>query len=275
MTGQTSFLVSIIISTFNNEATVGTCLASLSKQTYSNFEIIVVDEYSKDKTVDIARQYGAKVYQKSGERSNCRNFGILNARGNYILVLDSDMELEPEVLEECVTLVQSGARAIAIKEISKGEGYWSKVRSLERSCYPGDDVVEAARFFEKDLITKIGGYDPKIVGAEDWDVHQKIINLGIKPFRTKSQITHHEGRLTFWRLVKKKAYYGAAFNEFRKRYPKIFKKAIIRRSLLRNLLKLMRRPVLGGGIFILKFCEGLALFWGMGMAYRGEKSTHY
>ncbi len=268
-------MVSVILSTFNNEATIGICLASIAKQAYSNFEIIVVDEYSQDKTVEIARQYGARVYQHRGERCNCRNFGIENSRGDYILLLDSDMELESGVLEECIKLAQNEAQAIAIKEISQGEGFWAGVRALERSCYPGDDVIEAARFFEKKLILEIGGYDPTIVGAEDWDVHQKIIKLGIIPARTKNQIIHHEGKLTFWRLVRKKAYYGAAFNEFRRRYPHIFNKAIIRTSLFKNWHRLAKQPIHAMGIFLLKFCEGLALFWGMKVASQGKRFAHY
>lgn len=268
-------LVSVILSTFNNEATIGSCLASLRRQDYLNFEMIVADEYSKDRTVEIARQYGAKVYQLRGERSVCRNFGIKNAQGEYVVVLDSDMELTPKVLEECVDLAQRGARAIAIREVSEGQGFWSQVRALERSCYPGDDTIEAARFFEKSLITQIGGYDPAIVGAEDWDVHQKIIKLGIKPYRTKNRIIHHEGRLTFWRLVKKKAYYGSAFNEFSKRYPRVFGKAILRTSLFKNWHILIKQPIYAMGVFVLKFCEGLALFWSMKVSSLGKTTTHY
>ena len=268
-------LISVVISTFDNEATIGACLSSLSKQSYSRFEIIVVDEYSKDRTVDIARQYGAIVYRRRGERSNCRNFGIQNAQGNYIMVLDSDMELETGVLEECVELSKIVAQAIAIKEISKGKGFWLRVRALERSCYPGDDIVEASRFFEKNLINEIGGYDPAIVGAEDWDVHQKIIKLGIKPFRTKHHIIHHEGELTFCRLVRKKAYYGAAFNEFRHRYPRVFRKAIMRTSLFKNWRRLIKEPIYALGVFVLKFCEGLALFWGMRATSQGKRIRHY
>ena len=139
------------------------------------------------------------MYQLRGERSICRNFGIEKAKGKYVLILDSDMELEKNVLSECVRLVQEGARAVAITEISKGIGFWARVRALERSCYLGDNVIEAARFFEKELIQSIGGYDPSIVGAEDWDVHQKILALGVNPLRTKNNIIHHEGKLTFWR----------------------------------------------------------------------------
>ncbi len=275
MANQAKPLVSIILSTFNNEATIGTGLSSLNNQIYSNFEIIVVDEYSQDKTFDIAKQYDAKVYQMEGERSNCRNFGIKKAQGGYVLVLDSDMTLEPSVLEECVDLAQKGARAIVIREISEGEGFWSQVRALERSFYAGDVNLEAARFFEKKLILEIGGYDPRIVGAEDWDVQQKIINSGISPERTKSYIIHHEGRLKFWRLIKKKVYYGAAFNEFSTRYPKVFMKTIFRTALFKSWRSLIRYPIRAIGVFCLKFCEGLALFWGMKLSSRGKRAAHY
>ncbi len=268
-------LVSVIFSTFNNESTIGASLASLRNQTYSHVEIIVVDEWSKDRTAEIASQYGARVYHFGPERSNCRNLGIKNAQGEYVVILDSDMELEPNVLEECVNLAQKGERAIAITEISQGQGFWSRVRALERSFYAGDDILEAARFFERKFILGIGGYDPEIVGAEDWDLHQRIMKLGIKPPRTLNHIIHHEGRLTFWRLVRKKAYYGAAFNEFRRRYPAVFNRAVFRTPLLKNWSSLVRHPLNAVGIFSLKFCEGLSLLWGMHLAARGKRANHY
>lgn len=268
-------LVSIILSTFNNQATIGVCIKSLNDQIYPNREVIVVDEYSQDKTAEISRNLGAKVYLQRGERSICRNFGIEVSQGDYVVILDSDMELEPAVLAECVELAQKGARAIAITEISQGENFWSQVRALERSFYAGDDTLEAARFFEKKLILEIGGYDPAIVGAEDWDVHQKILKLGIHPPRTQNHIIHHEGKLSFWRLVKKKVYYGAAFKEFGSRYPKVFSRAVIRLPLFRNWRQLLKQPLHAIGIFALKFCEGIALLWGMRASSQGKRIAHY
>lgn len=249
--------VSIVLSSFNDASTIGRCLVSLKGQTYSNFEVIIVDEYSTDQTRDISRKYGARVYEHRGERSICRNFGIQHAKGHYVMVLDSDMELECNVLRECVGLAEKGARAIAIKEKSEGQGFWSEVRALERSCYYGDDTIEAARFFEKELITQLGGYDPGIVGAEDWDLHQKIIKKGIIPLRTTHSIIHREGKLSFWRLVRKKAYYGLAFNEFKRRYPDVFSKAVLRKSLLKNWKRLIRQPIHGAAFFFLRCVRAL------------------
>jgi glycosyltransferase involved in cell wall biosynthesis len=267
--------VSVVLSTFNNEKTIGTCLQSLKHQTMTAIETIIVDEFSTDKTASIASDFGAQVYQQRGERSICRNYGIQKSKGKYVLVLDSDMELEPGVIEECVQLCEKGAGAVVIQEVSQGEGFWAHVRALERSCYDNDDVVVAARFFDRGLIEEIGGYDPSIVGAEDWDVHQKIAAKGVHFQRTRTRIIHHEGRLSLSRLLRKKVYYGAAFNEFRRRYPEIFKKAFVRTSLLRNCHRFFKHPIHGIGVFFLKFCEGIALLWGMRIAASCKRANHY
>jgi len=61
-------LVSVIVPTKNSADTIETCLKSIKNQTYPDIEIIVVDNYSEDRTADIAREYG-KVLLKSSERS--------------------------------------------------------------------------------------------------------------------------------------------------------------------------------------------------------------
>ena len=62
-----SELVSIIIPTKNSENTIEVCLVSIKNQTYENIEIIIVDNYSSDKTIDIAQKYGIKLKNKKGE----------------------------------------------------------------------------------------------------------------------------------------------------------------------------------------------------------------
>lgn len=76
-------LVSVIVPTRNSEATVGRCLESIIKQNYSNVEIIVVDNYSDDRTRQIAEKYGAKIYLKGPERGAQVNFGVKKALGRY------------------------------------------------------------------------------------------------------------------------------------------------------------------------------------------------
>ncbi|MEM4731518.1 MAG: glycosyltransferase [Candidatus Aenigmatarchaeota archaeon] len=66
-------LVTIIVPTFNSEKTLQLCLESIRKQTYKNIEVIVVDNYSTDSTVSVAKKYDAKVIQVRGERARAKN----------------------------------------------------------------------------------------------------------------------------------------------------------------------------------------------------------
>lgn len=268
-------LVSIIISTYNNKSTIGLCIKSLKNQTYKNNEIIVVDEWSHDGTDEIAKKEGAQVFYHGKERSNNRNFGLKKAKGDYLFFLDSDMEISQTVIKECLDLIAKGFDAIVIPEESVGNGYWAAVRSFERKFILGDNNVEASRFFKKSVLDKIGGYDPDIVGAEDWDLQQRVIQAKFKIGRIKSFIIHHEGNLQLKRLLKKKAYYGKAFLEYKRRYPEAFRKSIIRKGIFFHLHDYIRRPVLGIGVIVLKFLEGMALFYGMFLASKGKSYKHY
>lgn len=274
-------LVSIVISTHNNQKTIGGCLDSIKRQTYPKIEVIVVDEWSSDKTAKIAKDYNAKVYLHGKERANNRNFGMEKAKGEYYCIIDSDMELTPKVIEKCTEFCKiKNFDAIVIPERSVGEGFWANVRAFERQFTTGekssrDNTIEAARFFKKEVYEKIGGYDPSIVGAEDWDLHQRVLKNQFKVGRINSYIIHHEGRLTLGRLLKKKIYYGKAFLIYSRRYPKAFQKSIIRTSLLKNWYKLLRQPALGLGVFVLKFLEGISLLFGMVLAKFGRRYEHY
>ena len=69
-------IVSVVIPTYNSEKTLEKCLKSIGKQTYGNIEIIAVDEFSEDETVEIAKSYGAKIIQDYGERTRAKNIGL-------------------------------------------------------------------------------------------------------------------------------------------------------------------------------------------------------
>lgn len=259
--------ISVIVPTYNSQETIETCLKSIKEQTYSPLEVIVVDEYSKDKTVEIACRYTeGKVYSYGPERSAKRNFGAKKAEGRCLFFVDSDMELTPNVVEECVNKVErSKAGAVIIPEISAGEGFWAKCRILERSCYIGDEVIEAARFFNREIFWKVGGYDEKMVGAEDWDLHQRVIDSGFEIARIESQIKHHEGRLQLRSLMKKKYSYSRAFRHYYQRHPHTAKKQFtpFRRAYFRNWKRFAKDPIHTLGFIILKSAEATAAISGI------------
>lgn len=97
-------LVSIIVPAYNVEKYLSRCLKSLIQQTYSNLEIIVVNDGSTDKTGDIAEKFRATdqrikvIHQKNGGLSNARNNGLKNVNGAYISFVDSDDYVEKDYI---------------------------------------------------------------------------------------------------------------------------------------------------------------------------------
>ena len=144
------------------------------------------------------------------ERSAQRNAGARNAAGAYLFFVDADMELESNVVQEAVEAAGSGAAAVVVPERSVGDGLWTAAKALERSCYEGDQTIEAARFFRRDAFERYDGYDETLTGPEDWDLPARMAKseaIG----RTKAGIVHHEGHLTLRGLAEKKFYYGRSF----------------------------------------------------------------
>ena len=97
--------ISIIIPTYNSEAYIGQALDSVLRQTYRNFEILLIDDASNDSTVEIARSYKdsrLKIISNKRNRgvSYSRNCGIKAAKGNWIALLDSDDWYAPQRLEK-------------------------------------------------------------------------------------------------------------------------------------------------------------------------------
>jgi glycosyltransferase involved in cell wall biosynthesis len=251
------FVVSIVVPTKNSEGTIDMCLRSIREQTYPNIEIIVVDNYSSDKTNEIARKHG-KVLLKGPERSSQRNFGAKSACGDYLFFVDSDMELTPKVVEDCVKAsICSHANAVIVPEFSVGEGFWTKCKALERSCYIGDDTVEAARFFGKDVFFGVGCYDEEITGQEDWDLHVRIRKGGFKIGRINSFIRHNEGRLSLRKAMIKKRYYGKTLKLYKRKHPKdtYAQLKIVRPAFIQNWRRLARDPLHALGMFFMKTCE--------------------
>ncbi|MGH9356058.1 MAG: glycosyltransferase family 2 protein, partial [Terriglobia bacterium] len=102
--------ISVVINTFNEEKNLPYALRSV--QTWAD-EIIVVDMHSEDRTVEIARQFGAKVYfhERMGFVEPARAFAIGQASGDWIMVLDAD-EIVPEPLSRKLIEIAHGDEGV-------------------------------------------------------------------------------------------------------------------------------------------------------------------
>lgn len=105
-------LISIIIPAYNVEKYISKCLESIINQTYSNIEIILVDDGSTDTTTKICDEYAKKdkriivIHKKNGGQSEARNYALKKAKGKYITFLDSDDYVSNDYIEYMYTILK-------------------------------------------------------------------------------------------------------------------------------------------------------------------------
>ncbi len=196
-------------------------MASVRRQTYHRVEVVVVDAYSSDGTVEVARRFGARVYRVRGERSAQKNFGARVARGDYVYFIDSDFVLHPRVVEECVGLVSRGFDAVVVVNYSwPRPSVVARARFFERLSYVGSGVYEAARFIRRDLFLLVGGFDESLYANEDYDLHARLIRAGARIARTKYSYEIHIGEPRSVReYIVKSLYYGRSLSRYFSKNP--------------------------------------------------------
>jgi glycosyltransferase involved in cell wall biosynthesis len=285
-------LVSITITTKNEEKNIQNCLESIKAQTYQNIEIIVVDNNSTDKTKEIAKKYTNNVFDKGPERSAQRNLGMINkSKGTYVMFVDADMIFSPTLIEECVNLMEKNDfTALHIPEIVLGSKFYSQVRRFERTFYNGT-VIDGARFFNRNAFTKVGGFDETMSGPEDWDIDKKIkqvgkiglllngnkyknwnlekliLEKGVNPKNYGAVIYHNEAEFDLKKYISKKGYYSTSFDTYIKKWGT--SDSDIKKQLgfsyrfvgvfVENgkWLKLLTHPFLTFGMYYLRFLVGI------------------
>jgi len=253
-------LVSVIVPTRNSASTMDTCLASIVAQSYKNIELIVVDNNSTDETKKIARGYTNLVFNKGPERNVQRAFAAGEARGKYVVFIDSDMELPPSLIEAALNKCEKDKfDAIILPEISVGEGFWANCRKLEKLCYLNDSYMELAnRFIKLDVYNAVGGYDcnKDWIGAEDFDIHERIKNSGYNIGRIDELIKHHE-IVPFGKMLQKYYVYSKCVPKHIRKHPKSGLKQfwIIRPAYIRNWHLFVKDPIHGVGLAFMKSAQ--------------------
>lgn len=182
-------LVSIILPIRKGEDIKG-CLERIELSTYEDYEIIVVDE--------------------GLERSKQRNIGIDRANGDYLLILDSDMWVTPELIEECVFLMV-GYDSVYIPERIMTKGLFGRVRNFERGFYNGT-AVDVVRFVKAKDCPR---FDESMSGPEDSDWDRRVKG---KRAISKNCFYHYDN-VTLKSYCKKKAYYTKSMGKYTLKNP--------------------------------------------------------
>jgi glycosyltransferase involved in cell wall biosynthesis len=215
--------VSVVVCAYNAERTIDSCLASLEHLNYPNYEVIVVNDGSKDRTLEIAQRYDyvRLISQENKGLSVARNVGIAAANGEIVAFTDSDCVADPDWLTYLVEkLTSSDLCAVGGPNLSPPED------SFVPSCVavsPGkpthvllsDEVAEhiagCNMAFHRQVLQEIGGFDPIFHAAGDdvdlcWRLQDKGYTIGFSP----AAIVWHFRRNTVAAYLKQQKGYGKA-----------------------------------------------------------------
>ena len=177
-------MISIIIPTYNEEKYLPKLLNCIKKQSYKNYEIIIADADSKDKTRQIAKKYGCKVV-KGGMPTIGRNNGAKIAKGNILLFLDADSLINDDFLENSLKYFKKGKLDAAGSYLHPASdklidkiflGTFNIWTYITQSFYP--NACGTGIFCKKWLHKKINGFDKTIKLSEDMDYAKRCGKIG-------------------------------------------------------------------------------------------------
>lgn len=176
-------MLSIIIPTLNEEKYLAKLLESIEKQEFKDYEIIVADAGSKDKTLEIAKKYGAKL-TKGGSPAKGRNKGVKLAKGDLLLFLDADVLLPDKIFKKVLKEFKKRKLKIATFFLLPSEN--KKTFKFLFTLFYNIPILLMEKILahasmglliEKKLFEKLGGFDEKIKLAEDHDLVRRAKKL--------------------------------------------------------------------------------------------------
>lgn len=188
-------MISVIVPLYNKGIKVCRTIDSVLKQEYQDFEVIVVDDGSKDDSASFVRHYtDSRVkyfYKQNGGVSSARNFGIKVSKGEWLLFLDADDEIVEGALEELFRLYRLSCDCKCFvgqtKWVQNGKekGACSKDNKMYCSKNPfflvwANKLYPATRnmMIHRSLIDEYGSFDERISFYEDWEFSLRMLRCG-------------------------------------------------------------------------------------------------
>ena len=174
-------LVSIVIPVHNGEKYIKESIDSCLNQTYNNIEIIVVDDKSEDRTLEILKEYGQKLtvipVEKQNGLGNVINIGIRKSRGKYIARMDADDIMYPTRIEKQVQYLESNTNCVAIggqidiidenSSITGHREYAIEDRDIKKNRFLFQPFAHPAVTLRKSTVEEIGLYPENMWKVED------------------------------------------------------------------------------------------------------------
>ncbi len=216
--------ISVVVPALNEEKYIGHMFDGLSRQIFKNFEVIVVDGNSTDKTRVIARKRHARVLvEKRKGMGLARNVGARVARGRIIVFLDADTKPSPTLLDAYHEGMEGGVVAAtgpilpledAKKTISLGYRFVSTlfVRltiNVGRPALVGSNFAVMKREFNR-----VHGFNKNFMTYEDWDLSARMGKLGSIRYIDDALVYTSVRRVQQWGIIGYVAFYAVNFLKY-------------------------------------------------------------
>jgi len=260
-------LVSVNIPTYNSERNLDECLRSVINQTYRNIEIILIDGYSRDRTLEIAKKYSAEVYfgKMLSER---RRIGVEKSLGKYIFLLDSDQVLESDAVRKCVEKCEKEEYDMVTlfeKSIVERNTFVERIIAYDKWLFHSQHDDHAIygtaipRFFRASVLKRID-WPRDLLTFDHTFLHYEAVKTGAKACFMDVHIYHHETS-SLAQVVKKFYSYGFYYIPALRKD----KKLVIFHSMPRRAYftrRALRDPLLFVGLFLLYLAKVIAAIAG-------------
>jgi glycosyltransferase involved in cell wall biosynthesis len=181
--------ISVVIPVYNGAKTIQETIQSVLQQTFTDFEIIAIDDGSQDETVEVVKSIGDPRVQifsyPNGGLAESRNRGIARARGEFIAFLDADDLWTPDKLEAQLKALEANPKvAVAYSWTDYIDEHSQFLYSGRHGTFNGDVYAQLLidNFLEngsnplirKQALTEVGGFDSSINTAADWDMWLRL-----------------------------------------------------------------------------------------------------
>lgn len=184
--------VSVIIGAYNAENTIRETIESVLSQTFTDFELIIVDDGSTDNTKNICEEYRKRdnrvryVWQKNSKLSAARNKGVEVSKSNYVTIIDADDLWAEDKIQKQVLAIRSKKDTIILTGVHRfticdGVKIWREITMPPVDCGKCGDirkilllssfqmVVFNTALMEKNNICELGGWNQDMWTAHDWE----------------------------------------------------------------------------------------------------------
>ena len=200
--------ISVIIPALNEQKYIGNPLSGLKSQTFRDFETIVVDGGSRDRTASIARKSAKVIVCREKGVSAARNRGAAAAKGSILLFLDADTRPSRDLLRVYHEIFLDKSVASATGPIYPLERTKKRIRLgysivsvafVKLSILVGSPHIIGSNFAARaSSFRKCGGFDEKLLTYEDWDLSGRIKRCGTVAYSDRAAVHTSVRRVAAW-----------------------------------------------------------------------------